>query len=121
MKRLPASLALLLLCGAARRPELAITIDDLPVHAPYPPGLTPLKVSRKMIAALKAGHAPATTFVNGAAVQFLNKNPITNLTVTNTTVTITPATGVQPGNVASGGQRDSRSATTPGRTRISAS
>ena len=43
-----------------------------------------------------------TTFVNGAAVQFLNKNPITNVNVTNTTVTITPSTGVQPGNVAFG-------------------
>ena len=68
MKRHFASLALLLLCGAAPRPEIAITIDDLPVHAPYPPGLTPLQVNRQMIAALKAGHVPATAFVNAANV-----------------------------------------------------
>jgi peptidoglycan-N-acetylglucosamine deacetylase len=68
VKRHFASLALLLPCGAAPRPEIAITIDDLPVHAPYPPGLTPLQVSRQMIAALKAGHVPATAFVNAANV-----------------------------------------------------
>src|SRR5205809_1035646 len=69
LKRLIASLALLLLRGAARPPEIAITIDDLPVHAPYPPGVTPLEVNRQMIAALKAGHVPATTFVNGVNVK----------------------------------------------------
>ena len=60
--------ALLLLCGAApphkTAPEVAVTIDDLPVHAPYPPGLTPLHVNRQMIAALKAAHVPVTGFVN---------------------------------------------------------
>jgi peptidoglycan/xylan/chitin deacetylase (PgdA/CDA1 family) len=45
-------------------PEMAITVDDLPVHAPYPPGMTPLEVNRQMIAALKAGHVPVTAFVN---------------------------------------------------------
>src|SRR5260221_11947963 len=69
MTRLLASLALLLLCGAARPPEIAITIDDLPVHAPYPPGLTPLQVNRQMIAALKAAHVPATAFVNAVNVK----------------------------------------------------
>jgi peptidoglycan-N-acetylglucosamine deacetylase len=69
MKRPFASLALLVLCGAAPRPEIAITIDDLPVHAPYPPGLTPLDVNRQMIAALKRRHVPATTFVNAANVK----------------------------------------------------
>ncbi|HZC37192.1 MAG TPA: polysaccharide deacetylase family protein, partial [Sphingomicrobium sp.] len=50
-------------------PEIAITIDDLPVHAPYPPGVLPLDVNRQMIAALKAGHVPVTTFVNAVNVK----------------------------------------------------
>ena len=53
----------------AQRPEIAITIDDLPVHAPYPPGLTPLEVNRQMVAALKARHAPVTGFVNAVNVK----------------------------------------------------
>jgi peptidoglycan/xylan/chitin deacetylase (PgdA/CDA1 family) len=64
--------ALLLLCGAApagHRPEIAITIDDLPVHAPYPPGVTPLQVNREMIAALQAARVPVTAFVNAANVK----------------------------------------------------
>jgi len=50
-------------------PEIAITIDDLPVHSPYPPGVTPLEVNRQMIAALKAEHAPVTAFVNAVNVK----------------------------------------------------
>jgi peptidoglycan-N-acetylglucosamine deacetylase len=73
MTRLLAATAALLLCGAApvhhpAEPEIAITIDDLPVHAPYPPGVTPLAVNRQMIAALKARHVPATAFVNAVNV-----------------------------------------------------
>jgi len=68
MNRVLGGAALLLLCGAAPPPEIAITIDDLPVHAPYPPGLTPLAVNRRMIAALKAAHVPATAFVNAVNV-----------------------------------------------------
>ena len=49
-------------------PEIAITIDDLPVHAPYPPRVTPLEVNRQMIAALKAAHVPVTAFVNGTNI-----------------------------------------------------
>jgi peptidoglycan/xylan/chitin deacetylase (PgdA/CDA1 family) len=63
--------AAIVLGGAApvdRAPEIAITIDDLPVHAPYPPGLTPLQVNRQMIAALKAARVPVTAFVNAANV-----------------------------------------------------
>jgi peptidoglycan/xylan/chitin deacetylase (PgdA/CDA1 family) len=48
--------------------RIAITVDDLPVHAPYPPGVTALEVNREMIAALKAGHVPATGFVNAVNV-----------------------------------------------------
>lgn len=69
MKRQFGSLALLLLGAAAPPPETAITIDDLPVHAPYPPGLTPLAVNRQMISALKAAHVPATGFVNAVNVK----------------------------------------------------
>jgi peptidoglycan-N-acetylglucosamine deacetylase len=74
VRRIVGATALLLLCGATSpdrvgRPEIAITIDDLPVHAPYPPGLTPLQVNRQMIAALKASHVPVTAFVNAANVK----------------------------------------------------
>ena len=50
------------------QPEIAITIDDLPVHAPYPPAVTPLEVNRQMIAALRAENVPATAFVNAVNV-----------------------------------------------------
>lgn len=61
---------LLASCAAsATQSKIAITIDDLPVHAPYPPGETPLDVSRQMITALKAGHVSATAFVNGVNVR----------------------------------------------------
>lgn len=73
MKRMLACLALLLACGAGpahlKRPQIAITIDDLPVHAPYPPGVTPLEVNRQMIGALKAAHVPVTAFVNAVNVK----------------------------------------------------
>ena len=64
--------ALLLASCAAQataQPEVAVTIDDLPVHAPYPPGVTALDVNRQMIAALKAAHVPATGFVNAVSVK----------------------------------------------------
>ena len=62
--------AAFLLSSAAPAPlQVAITIDDLPVHAPYPPGVTPDEVSRQMIAALKAGHVPLTGFVNGVRME----------------------------------------------------
>ena len=51
------------------RPEIAITIDDLPVHAPYPPGATPTEVNEQMIAALNAGGVPVIGFVNGAGTE----------------------------------------------------
>jgi peptidoglycan/xylan/chitin deacetylase (PgdA/CDA1 family) len=58
------------LVAAAQAPlELAITIDDLPVHAPYPPGVTPDAVSRQMISALKAGGVPVIGFVNAVRMQ----------------------------------------------------
>jgi peptidoglycan/xylan/chitin deacetylase (PgdA/CDA1 family) len=65
--------AMLLASAAASqtnaRLEIAITIDDLPLHAPYPPGVTPDAVSRQMIAALKSGGVPVTGFVNAVRMQ----------------------------------------------------
>ena len=54
---------------SAVQPEIAITIDDLPVHAPFPPGVTPNEVNDQMIAALKAAGVPAIGFVNGVGVE----------------------------------------------------
>ena len=67
MRCLAVVAAALLLGNAApahrlQQPEIAITIDDLPVHAPYPPGVTPLAVNRRMIAALTTAHVPVTAF-----------------------------------------------------------
>jgi peptidoglycan/xylan/chitin deacetylase (PgdA/CDA1 family) len=64
-KPLMLSAALLLAACATPQHEIAITIDDLPVHAPYPPGVTPNQVNDEMIAALAAAHVPAIGFVNG--------------------------------------------------------
>jgi peptidoglycan-N-acetylglucosamine deacetylase len=68
--------AALLLASCATAPpaptpelEIAITIDDLPVHAPYPPGLTPNQVNDRMISALAAAHVPAIGFVNGVGTE----------------------------------------------------
>ena len=49
--------------------EIAITIDVLPVHAPYPPSVTPNQVNEQMISALKAGHVPVIGFVNGVGTE----------------------------------------------------
>ncbi|HYC95328.1 MAG TPA: polysaccharide deacetylase family protein [Sphingomicrobium sp.] len=48
------------------QPQIAITIDDLPVHAPLPPGTDAVAVNREMIAALKAARVPAYAVINGA-------------------------------------------------------
>jgi peptidoglycan/xylan/chitin deacetylase (PgdA/CDA1 family) len=74
MKRAVALVALMLASCAGvpasgPRPEVAITIDDLPVHAPYPPGVTPTQVNEQMIAELKAGGVPAIGFVNGIGTE----------------------------------------------------
>lgn len=65
-----AAAAFLLAACAAPGPEIAITIDDLPMHAPYPPGVTPQVVAGQMIAALKGGGVPPVYgFVNAVKVQ----------------------------------------------------
>jgi peptidoglycan/xylan/chitin deacetylase (PgdA/CDA1 family) len=74
MKRTFFAAAAVFLCGAAApqpaQPEIAITIDDLPVHRSYPPGLTPRRVGEQMTAALRAGGITGVYgFVNGVKVQ----------------------------------------------------
>jgi peptidoglycan/xylan/chitin deacetylase (PgdA/CDA1 family) len=50
----------------AASPQLAITVDDLPVHGPLPRDTTPIDVAREMLAALKAaGVRDVYGFVNG--------------------------------------------------------
>ena len=69
---LPVSLLLLASCATPQQgpsPQIAITIDDLPVHAPYPPGVTANQVNAQIVAALIAGHVPATGFLNGVGVE----------------------------------------------------
>jgi peptidoglycan/xylan/chitin deacetylase (PgdA/CDA1 family) len=74
MKWTGAAIALLMASSAVAQSkqaplEIAVTIDDLPVHAPYPPGVTPEQVSRQMISALKADGVPVTGFVNAVRMQ----------------------------------------------------
>lgn len=55
--------------------QLAITVDDLPLHGPLPDGTTPLEVADEMIAALKAGGVGGVYgFVNG---QWTERKPET--------------------------------------------
>jgi peptidoglycan/xylan/chitin deacetylase (PgdA/CDA1 family) len=65
-KLLLAILALAASPAAAKPLELAITIDDLPVHAPLPQGETPLDVANRITSAMKAAKLrTAYAFVNG--------------------------------------------------------
>lgn len=72
MSRAALLFSAVLIAGCATVPEakplkIAITIDDLPVHGPAPPGETPASISKAMIAALLAGGAgQAHGFINGA-------------------------------------------------------
>jgi peptidoglycan/xylan/chitin deacetylase (PgdA/CDA1 family) len=74
MKRALAVAAVLLAsCATAQtapQPEIAITIDDLPTHAPYPPGVTADQVNAEMVAALKAANVSGVYgFVNAVNMQ----------------------------------------------------
>jgi peptidoglycan/xylan/chitin deacetylase (PgdA/CDA1 family) len=71
MKLLRASLLTLIVAGCATPqlqrnppPEIALTVDDLPLHGPIPPGQTPVSVADGIIAALTQAHVPAYGFVN---------------------------------------------------------
>jgi lysophospholipase L1-like esterase len=50
-------------------PELAFTFDDMPAHASLPKDTTRVEIATRIIAALRAAHAPATGFVNGVQTE----------------------------------------------------
>jgi peptidoglycan/xylan/chitin deacetylase (PgdA/CDA1 family) len=55
----------------ARRLQLAVTFDDLPVSGPLPPGQSRVGVAEQILRALKAAHVPPTYgFVNAVHVQY---------------------------------------------------
>jgi peptidoglycan-N-acetylglucosamine deacetylase len=59
--------------AAARGLEIAITVDDLPVHGPLPPGETRLTAAQQMITALRAAQVPSVYgFANGT---YLDSDP----------------------------------------------
>jgi peptidoglycan/xylan/chitin deacetylase (PgdA/CDA1 family) len=65
---------LLSACATVRpnpsQPQIAITVDDLPVHGSYPPGSTPQQVGAQMLAAFRtAGVSGVYGFVNAVKVQ----------------------------------------------------
>ena len=65
-------LALLLFAIAIPAPaqQIAITIDDLPVHGTLPPNMTRLDVANSILATLKAEHMPPVYgFINGERAQ----------------------------------------------------
>lgn len=53
---------------AAPAPAIAITFDDLPVHATVPRGTTRAAIAQEIAAALKAVGAPAIGFLNGGGI-----------------------------------------------------
>ena len=61
-----AILVLLSSCASAKEAplQIAITVDDLPVHGPYPRGETAISVAHKVIAALRAQKVDAYGFTN---------------------------------------------------------
>jgi peptidoglycan-N-acetylglucosamine deacetylase len=70
----------LLLAACAARPpppppaqiEVAVTVDDLPVHGSLPPGLTREQIAEQMLAAFRDHHLPPVYgFVNGKRTEEL--------------------------------------------------
>ncbi len=54
------------LAHAATPVKIALTFDDLPAHAPLPPGMTRIEVAGRLLAAFHdAGTGPVYGFVNG--------------------------------------------------------
>ena len=78
--RLFALSASLLLAGCATAPQavappsIAITIDDLPVHGPYPRGESETSATAEILAALKAERVEAYGFLNA---QWTERQPAT--------------------------------------------
>ena len=62
-------LAAVLLASPARAQEVALTFDDLPAHSTLPPGETRMGVIARLVAALADAGAPATGFINAAALE----------------------------------------------------
>jgi peptidoglycan-N-acetylglucosamine deacetylase len=54
--------------AAGPRLKVALTFDDLPVHGALAPGRTRSQLTKAIVAALKAGHAPAFGFLNAKAI-----------------------------------------------------
>lgn len=75
MRRLLVAAAVLLLASCAtpqpaQQRLIAITVDDLPVHGPFPPGVTPNDINEQLIAALRQGGVGQVyTFVNGHSLE----------------------------------------------------
>lgn len=90
MKRL---LLVLLLGLPALAPaqEIAITVDDLPVHSALPPGETRLSVAERMIAALKDAKIPEP-------YGFVNAGPIAENPALQAVLTVWRAAGFPLGN-----------------------
>ena len=69
MRRFPLALTLAAIASLAhatdRGPVVAFTFDDLPAHAPLPPGGDRVRVAKDLVAALDAAKAPAFGFING--------------------------------------------------------
>ena len=60
-----ANLAANLAHAADKGPVIALTFDDLPAHAPLPPGGDRVRVAQDLVAALDVAKAPAFGFING--------------------------------------------------------
>jgi len=55
--------------AVAAAPTIAFTFDDMPAHAALPKDTTRVEIADRIIAALKAAHAPAHGFINGVGTQ----------------------------------------------------
>jgi peptidoglycan/xylan/chitin deacetylase (PgdA/CDA1 family) len=58
----------------ASQPSIAITIDDLPVHGPYPRGESEMSATKEILAALQAEQVEAYGFLNA---QWTERQPAT--------------------------------------------
>jgi peptidoglycan/xylan/chitin deacetylase (PgdA/CDA1 family) len=62
--------SLVLLATLASGQQMAVTIDDLPVHGPLPPGMTRVEIAQSILATLKRQEMPPVYgFINAARVE----------------------------------------------------
>jgi peptidoglycan-N-acetylglucosamine deacetylase len=62
--------ALVLIATLARGQQMAVTIDDLPVHGPLPPGMSRLEIAQSILATLKRQKMPPVYgFINAERVE----------------------------------------------------